>query len=203
MKKILVILFAAALMLPASVMAEISVLKGYEYCNGYDLEEGVWEKYNDDVKLFFVIDAEPGTPHFTVNSAEIFNYWKEKEGGETFKYYRRLNLIDMEADLQIADLDVDNKVELTVSLSLIEGDKLRLLLGLMAGETNKKDYIKNLKGLLIIHAYDEGSGDIVEFQKVKWDIYRTKDFDDPELTAEQIADDIEQYFEGKGYEEED
>ena len=55
-----------------------------------------------------------------------------------------------------------------------------------------------LLGPLIVHDYEE-IGDIIEFQKNKLDIVRTKDFDDPELTAGQIADNIEQYLVDKGF----
>jgi len=199
MKKILTISMVIGLMLPTVVLAGTSVLQGVEYVKkSYELEGGNWERVrNFELKVFFVIDADPGTPSFTTNHVELFLFWKEKEGGETFKYYERINLLDMGANLQVHDLGGDGKVGITVSLEFTDGGEDSFVIGNLFGEKNNKGLIKWLKGLLFSH--DSLGGQVVEFEKIKWDLERTMEFDDESLSAEEIANNIESYLQGKGF----
>lgn len=82
-------------------------------------------------------------------------FWKEKEGGKTFKYYERINLlVHMGANLQVHDLGGDGKVGVTVSLEFTDDGEDSLVIGNLFGERNNKGLIKWLKGLLFSHEYD-------------------------------------------------
>lgn len=202
MKKIIMVLLAVALVFPPSAMAEISVLKGEEVTVDHQFDQGAseWWKRKDREKLFLVIDAVAGTPRFTVNGVEVIFYWKEYVGDEVFKYYERINAtIDLGADIQIVDLGRENKVALTLSLEFDDNGASVIDLGFTVGEQNKKGFIKYLKGKFIHHVYDAVSGDIIEFGKDSWELYRTKDFDEAGTTATEIADAIVSYLEGKGF----
>ena len=72
-------------------------------------------------------------------------------------------------------------------------------MGVLKGK-KKGDYIKSLKGY--INYIEKESDDLFWFETFKWNLTRTKRFDDPVKSGEEIADDIESYLMSKGYEEE-
>ena len=202
MKKVIVVLLALALVFPASAIAEISVLKGEESSvdRWFDQGAGEWRKFKDTERLFFVIDAVSDTPRFLLNAVEVIFYWKVRVGDEVLKYYERINFMaDPGANIQIVNLGKKNKVVLTLSLEFDDVDESVLDLGFMAGEQNKKGFIRYLKGKSYLHVYHAVGGDIIRFGTDSWELYRTKDFDGAGTTAAEIADAIVSYLEGRGY----
>jgi hypothetical protein len=204
MKKLMMVWLSMALMLPAPAMAVITVLSGEEIIKAYELDEGgnSWEKYREGQNIFMVIQANLGTPHFEVIDAELIFYWKQWENGKKFKYYERFNITDIKGDIDIADLGIVNKkrkVALCLMALFPEDSQDVVALGYLLGERNNKGYIKLLKGNISSHAYDS-QGDIVNFEKNNWEIYRTKDFEGESVDA--IANAIEQYLIDKNYQPE-
>ena len=202
MKKIFMLCLIVAFLMPVSAFAEVSVLKGKEVDKlDYEKDNGDWENEKDNVsdKLFFVIDADPTLDdNYGINYLELIFYWKEKEGGSIMKYYERY-VFNLEDDIQLVDLGKKKNIAMTFFIEEEEENELQKVMGVLKGK-KKGDHIKSLKGY--INSIEKDLDDLFCFGTFKWNLNRTKRFDDPGETGQQIADDIIDYLEDKGYEEE-
>ena len=205
MKKFFMLCLIVAFLMPAFAFAEVSVLKGEEVVKlDYERDNDVWENEKVTVsdKLFFVIDADPTQDdNYEINYLEAILYWKE--GKPIKKYYDRSVFDLVNNDTQLVDLGKKNNIAMTFFIEDEEGTESSKCIGVLKGK-KKGDYIKSLKGY--INSIEEDSkfisGDLFCFETFKWNLNRTRRFDDPSKTGAQIADDIIIYLESKGYEEE-
>ena len=203
MKKIFMLCLIVAFLMPISAFAEVSVLKGKEVDKlDYEKDNGDWENEKDNVsdKLFFVIDADPTLDdNYGINYLELIFYWKEKEGGSIMKYYERY-VFNLEDDIQLVDLGKKNNIGMTFFIEEEEENELEKIMGVLKGK-KKGDHIKSLKGYINSIEEEGDLNDLFCFGTFKWNLNRTKRFDDPEKNGPEIADDIIEYLEDKGYEE--
>ena len=202
MKKIFMLCLIVAFLMPISAFAEVSVLKGKEVDNlDYEKDNGVWENEKDSVsdKLFFVIDAVPTQDdNYDIDYLELIFYWKE--GKPIKKYYERY-AFNLENDIQLVDLGKKNNIAMTFFIQEEEEEETEKIMGVLKGK-KKGDHIKSLKGYINSIEEEGDLNDLFCFSTFKWNLNRTKRFDDPGETGQQIADDIIDYLEDKGYEEE-
>ena len=112
----------------------------------------------------------------------IFFLDEEKENGQTFKYYGIANFSGQSV-FQILDI--------------VDGDYKEIVVGNLKGKFKKSGFFKTLNGVSVSQKYENYI--ITEFGKTKWNLSRTKKFDDEQLDAKQIADAIEEYLIEKGY----
>ena len=203
MKKFFMLCLIVGFLIPAFAFAEVSVLKGKEVGDlDYEKDGGVWENEKDNVsdKLFFVIDADPAQisdDNYKINYLELISYWKE--GKPIKKYYEKYVFNLEEDDIQLVDLGKKNNVAMTFFVEEEEENQSEKTMGVLKGK-KKGDYIKSLKGY--INSIEKESDDLFWFETFKWNLTRTKRFDDPVKSGEEIADDIESYLKSKDYEEE-
>ncbi len=200
MKKIFMLCLIVAFLMPISAFAEVSVLKGTEvYKLDYEKDTGVWENEKDSSvsdKLFFVIDAVPTQDdNYDIDYLETIFYWKESKRE---KYYERF-IFDLDNDVQLVDLGKKKNIAMTFFINYTEGDETEKMMGVLKGK-KKDNYIKSLKGY--INMIEDDSDGLFCFETFKWNLNRTRRFDNPEKNGPEIADDIIDYLEDKGYEEE-
>ena len=199
MKKMFIFIVVLALAFPVLATAEVVVLKGesiakWSYEHDHDSAKFVKDDENLD-KVYFVIDVVPTVPPYysIIGNVVVINMGKEKQGGQTFKYYERIDIPSDPALMQVVDLDGD---KLGMSVALQDDQGTSSILGQCIG-TIKKGIIRELKCEFSTHEYN---GEYLEdFQRIKWTLARDREFAQEGLNTSAIGDNIEDYLFNKGY----